>query len=136
MLVGSNIPSRPAAFISSPRSDSQIHARVLRERSSRSYTNTILSAIRYRCKISALRYAQCRAKGTGCNVQGRALSSPRQLRSELIPLEFNMLPSPHVASAAILTEGADIPNIDCVLIARPTRSRNVFAQMVRHLVLT
>lgn len=35
-----------------------------------------------------------------------------------------------VISLAILTEGADIPNIDCVLIARPTRSRNVFAQMV------
>lgn len=35
---------------------------------------------------------------------------------------------------AILTEGADIPNIDCVLVARPTRSRNVFAQMVCFLV--
>lgn len=33
-------------------------------------------------------------------------------------------------TAAILTEGADIPNIDCVVVARPTRSRNVFAQMV------
>lgn len=32
--------------------------------------------------------------------------------------------------SAILTEGADIPNIDCVVVARPTRSRNVFAQMV------
>ena len=32
---------------------------------------------------------------------------------------------------AILTEGADVPNIDCVLIARPTRSRNLFVQMVR-----
>ena len=32
--------------------------------------------------------------------------------------------------AAILTEGADIPNVDCVLVARPTRSRNIFAQMV------
>lgn len=31
---------------------------------------------------------------------------------------------------AILTEGADIPNIDCVVVARPTRSRNIFAQMV------
>ncbi|KAF5385447.1 hypothetical protein D9757_005321 [Collybiopsis confluens] len=31
---------------------------------------------------------------------------------------------------AILTEGADIPNIDCVVVARPTRSRNVFAQMI------
>lgn len=35
---------------------------------------------------------------------------------------------------AILTEGADIPNIDCVIVARPTRSRNVFAQMVRVIV--
>lgn len=32
--------------------------------------------------------------------------------------------------AAILTEGADIPNIDCVIVAKPTRSRNIFAQMV------
>jgi hypothetical protein len=35
-----------------------------------------------------------------------------------------------VELVAILTEGADIPNIDCVVVARPTRSRNVFAQMV------
>jgi len=31
---------------------------------------------------------------------------------------------------AILTEGTDIPNIDCVVIARPTRSRTLFTQMV------
>ena len=27
---------------------------------------------------------------------------------------------------AIITEGADIPNIDCVIIAKPTRSQNLF----------
>ncbi|THH01805.1 hypothetical protein EW026_g935 [Hermanssonia centrifuga] len=27
-------------------------------------------------------------------------------------------------------EGADIPNIDCIIVARPTRSRNIFAQMI------
>lgn len=31
---------------------------------------------------------------------------------------------------ALLTEGTDIPNVDCVVVARPTRSRNVFLQMV------
>ena len=31
---------------------------------------------------------------------------------------------------ALLTEGTDIPNVDCVVIARPTKSRNVFLQMV------
>lgn len=33
-------------------------------------------------------------------------------------------------NCAILTEGADIPNIDCVMVVRPTRSRNLFAQMI------
>ncbi|THV07737.1 P-loop containing nucleoside triphosphate hydrolase protein [Dendrothele bispora CBS 962.96] len=37
---------------------------------------------------------------------------------------------PVLLNCAILTEGADIPNIDCVIVARPTRSRNVFAQMI------
>lgn len=37
---------------------------------------------------------------------------------------------PVLINCAILTEGADVPNIDCVIVARPTRSRNVFAQMV------
>ena len=33
--------------------------------------------------------------------------------------------------SAVLTEGADIPENDCITVARPTRSRNVMAQMVR-----
>ena len=30
----------------------------------------------------------------------------------------------------ILTEGTDIPNIDTIIISRPTKSRNLFSQMV------
>ncbi|KAG8866254.1 hypothetical protein FRB98_004982, partial [Tulasnella sp. 332] len=30
----------------------------------------------------------------------------------------------------ILTEGVDVPNIDCVVVARPTRSKNLFAQII------
>ncbi|CCL99024.1 uncharacterized protein FIBRA_01033 [Fibroporia radiculosa] len=37
---------------------------------------------------------------------------------------------PILVNCAVLTEGTDIPNIDCVLVARPTRSRNIFAQMI------
>ncbi|PVG01933.1 P-loop containing nucleoside triphosphate hydrolase protein [Serendipita vermifera] len=37
---------------------------------------------------------------------------------------------PVLVNCSILTEGADIPNIDCVVLARPTRSRNIFAQMI------
>lgn len=31
---------------------------------------------------------------------------------------------------AILTEGADVPPIDCVLLLRPTKSKNLFSQMI------
>lgn len=37
---------------------------------------------------------------------------------------------PVLLNCALLTEGTDIPNIDCVVVARPTRSRNVFMQMI------
>ena len=42
---------------------------------------------------------------------------------------FSRLPCDRTA---LLTEGTDIPNVDCVVVARPTRSRNVFLQMVNH----
>ncbi|KAH8835713.1 P-loop containing nucleoside triphosphate hydrolase protein [Flagelloscypha sp. PMI_526] len=47
--------------------------------------------------------------------------TPRKEREDLLN-DFRNWP--------ILTEGADVPNIDCVIVARPTRSRNVYAQMI------
>lgn len=35
-----------------------------------------------------------------------------------------------VANCAVLTEGFDHPGIDCVVVARPTRSRGLYTQMV------
>ena len=37
---------------------------------------------------------------------------------------------PVLVNCAILTEGADIPAIDCVWLVRPTKSRNLFSQMI------
>ncbi|KZT02640.1 P-loop containing nucleoside triphosphate hydrolase protein [Laetiporus sulphureus 93-53] len=37
---------------------------------------------------------------------------------------------PVLVNCAVLTEGTDIPNIDCVIVAKPTRSRNLYAQMI------
>lgn len=37
---------------------------------------------------------------------------------------------PVLLNCAIFTEGTDIPNIDCVILARPTRSRNLLVQMI------
>jgi hypothetical protein len=35
-----------------------------------------------------------------------------------------------VANCAVLTEGFDAPNVDCILVARPTQSEGLYVQMV------
>ncbi|EEP81499.1 conserved hypothetical protein [Uncinocarpus reesii 1704] len=37
---------------------------------------------------------------------------------------------PVLLNCGLFTEGTDIPNIDCVVLARPTRSRNLLVQMI------
>lgn len=37
---------------------------------------------------------------------------------------------PVLLNCGVFTEGTDIPNVDCVLLARPTRSRNLLVQMI------
>lgn len=64
-------------------------------------------------------------------IDARCLHSgtPLRERTELLTA-FRAQEYPVLINCAILAEGADIPNIDCVLVARPTRSRNVFVQMI------
>ncbi|KAH7883536.1 P-loop containing nucleoside triphosphate hydrolase protein [Phlebopus sp. FC_14] len=65
----------------------------------------------------------------GVDARYLASGTPANERSSLIA-DFKAGKYPVLVNCAILTEGADIPNIDCVVVARPTRSRNVFAQMI------
>lgn len=37
---------------------------------------------------------------------------------------------PVLLNCGVFTEGTDIPNIDCIVLARPTRSRNLLVQMI------
>lgn len=37
---------------------------------------------------------------------------------------------PVLLNCSVFTEGTDMPNIDCVLLARPTKSRNLLVQMI------
>ncbi|KAI5479248.1 hypothetical protein MNV49_003942 [Pseudohyphozyma bogoriensis] len=55
--------------------------------------------------------------------------TPKDERRELLRA-FRNFEFPVLINCAILTEGADIPNIDCVLIARPSRSKNLYLQMI------
>lgn len=55
--------------------------------------------------------------------------TPMLERRQLLE-DFSAGVYPVLVNCAILTEGADVPAIDCVLLARPTRSRNLFSQMI------
>ncbi|KAJ7492668.1 P-loop containing nucleoside triphosphate hydrolase protein [Mycena latifolia] len=68
-------------------------------------------------------------RGFGIDARYVYSGTPMTERQALIA-SFKAGQFPVLINCAILTEGADIPNIDCVVVARPTRSRNVFAQMI------
>jgi ATP-dependent helicase IRC3 len=55
--------------------------------------------------------------------------TPKKLRSERLDA-FRNHEFPVLVNCGVFTEGTDIPNIDCVLLARPTRSRNLLVQMI------
>lgn len=50
-------------------------------------------------------------------------------RAELLDA-FKRGEFPVLLNCGVFTEGTDIPNIDCVVLARPTRSRNLLVQMI------
>jgi len=55
--------------------------------------------------------------------------TPRDVRRERID-GFKAGKFPVLLNCSIFTEGTDIPNIDCVVLARPTKSRNLLVQMI------
>jgi len=54
--------------------------------------------------------------------------TPKEDRSRLLD-GFRAGVFPVLVNCGILTEGTDIPNIDCVLLARPTRSKNLLVRI-------
>ncbi|KAH2319259.1 hypothetical protein KXV92_001793 [Aspergillus fumigatus] len=55
--------------------------------------------------------------------------TPKDVRMEQLRA-FRNGEYPVLLNCGLFTEGTDIPNIDCVLLARPTRSRNLLIQMI------
>ncbi|KAI5920254.1 P-loop containing nucleoside triphosphate hydrolase protein [Camillea tinctor] len=55
--------------------------------------------------------------------------TPKVERGERLEA-FRAREFPVLVNCGVFTEGTDIPNIDCVVLARPTRSRNLLVQMI------
>ncbi|KAG7099100.1 hypothetical protein E1B28_000974 [Marasmius oreades] len=68
-------------------------------------------------------------RGFGIDARYVSSKSPAIERKALVN-SFRSGDFPVLINCSILTEGTDVPNIDCVVVARPTRSRNLFAQMI------
>lgn len=65
----------------------------------------------------------------GIDAQFVTSDTPPKLRSARID-SFRNGEFPVLLNCGVFTEGTDIPNIDCVLLARPTKSRNLLIQMI------
>lgn len=55
--------------------------------------------------------------------------TPKIERSERLDA-FRAGEFPVLINCGVFTEGTDVPNIDCVVLARPTKSRNLLVQMI------
>ena len=66
-----------------------------------------------------------------CGIDARSITgdTAKVMRSERLDA-FRNGEYPVLLNCGVFTEGTDIPNIDCVLLARPTRSRNLLVQMI------
>ncbi|EXJ89023.1 hypothetical protein A1O3_02087 [Capronia epimyces CBS 606.96] len=56
-------------------------------------------------------------------------STKKKVRGERLEA-FKNREFPVLLNCGVFTEGTDMPNIDCVLLARPTKSRNLLVQMI------
>ena len=65
----------------------------------------------------------------GIEAQRVTGNTPKQERSSRLD-SFRKGEFPVLVNCGVFTEGTDIPNIDCVLLARPTKSRNLLVQMI------
>ena len=66
-----------------------------------------------------------------CGFDARFITgdTSKQIRGERLDA-FKNREYPVLLNCGVFTEGTDIPNIDCVLLARPTKSRNLLVQMI------
>ncbi len=68
-------------------------------------------------------------RGHGIDARFVTGDTPKLERGERLDA-FKRGEFPVLVNCGVFTEGTDIPNIDCIILARPTRSRNLLVQMI------
>lgn len=65
----------------------------------------------------------------GVDARYMTAKTPKEVRADQL-LAFKNQEFPVLINCGLFTEGTDIPNVDCVLLARPTKSKNLLIQMI------
>jgi len=68
-------------------------------------------------------------RGRGVDARFVTGNTPNMTRANTIDA-FRRGEFPVLLNCGVFTEGTDIPNIDCVILGRPTKSRNLLVQMI------
>ncbi|KAL9622740.1 MAG: hypothetical protein Q9160_002858 [Pyrenula sp. 1 TL-2023] len=68
-------------------------------------------------------------RGSGIDAQSISSQTAALTRRQRLD-DFKNQKYPILINCGVFTEGTDIPNIDCVLLARPTQSKNLLLQMM------
>jgi ATP-dependent helicase IRC3 len=87
------------------------------------------STLAFCVDLSHVTSLTARFRAYGVNAQFVTGDTPNKVRSARIDA-FRNGEFPVLLNCGVFTEGTDIPNIDCVLLARPTKSRNLLVQMI------
>jgi ATP-dependent helicase IRC3 len=87
------------------------------------------STIVFCVDLSHVANLTARFRHYGIEAQFVTSDTPTKTRSARVDA-FKRGDFPVLINCGVFTEGTDIPNIDCVLLARPTKSRNLLVQMI------
>ncbi|PUU72209.1 hypothetical protein B9Z19DRAFT_1012006 [Tuber borchii] len=79
--------------------------------------------------IAHVRSIMLKSRAHGIDARDVTSKTSTQVHRECLK-EFKAGKFPVMVTCGVFTEGTDIPNIDCIILARPTRSRNLITQMI------
>lgn len=92
-------------------------------------TKNIKSTLGFCVNIDHVKSLSSTFQNNGVNAQYLTSETPSETRSNILQ-DFKDGKIPVLLNCGILTEGTDIPNIDCLLLVRPTKSRSLLVQMI------
>lgn len=87
------------------------------------------STLAFCVDIEHVRCLTAKFREHGIDARYITSETPKAIRAQTLD-SFKNQEYPVLVNCGLFTEGTDIPNIDCVLLARPTRSKNLLVQMI------